>query len=223
MKEWLLKIFHFLFRSKNNVTVSFQTPVVTKEEAYIPFRSPTLEKYLKSKEVDLRDPLDASIKIRKFLRSTPDTAILKGNIDSKQNVLLKSATNVMVANLQDLRLKECSLIIRSDFENSIVIFNIAGKLSLMKNAKIELRGTLKPENILFNCTGTFVPSVMTNSCLIGTVITLNGLSLLRGCKLEGETIGSEPNVSGGVVVNKTTENMARLQKERLEQLKKQVV
>jgi len=222
MKNLLTKAFGWLFKKEETVKAfnpTSEIPEVTDEEAYIPFRSKTLDDYLISKKVDLSDPLAASVRIRKFFKATPDTKKLNGDVNSKTNILVKAASNVVIANLKNLKLKECYLTFSSDIPNTIVIINVAGSLDFTRYGKLRVAGTIKPDDVLINCTGPFGPTIMSNSSLVGTVITMSMLSVLRECYFEGETIGSSTIVSNGTMVNKTTENKAKLQKEREAALK----
>jgi hypothetical protein len=219
MKNILAKLFGWLFSGEQEELVGNSNVLVTKEEAYIPYRSEVLEKYLLSRDVDLKDPIDASVKIRKSFRATSDTSALKGNVDLKRSLTLKAKSNVVIANLRDFKLSEARLRVDSTFPDTILIINVTGKLSFTRNSKLELVG-ISPENVLINCTGSFSPSLMNNSELVGTIVTLKRLTILSNCRLNGETLGSEPNISRGTMVNKTTENFARLVKEREAELKK---
>jgi hypothetical protein len=215
MKTFLKNLLNFFFgKLKNNkgLIVGNSVPLVTEEEAYIPFRSEAFDKYFLSRSVNLNDPIEASVKIRRNFKSTPDTAVLKGNIDTKRSLKIKAATNVVIANLKDLKIRDCNLTIESSFANTFVVINVSNSLSLTRG-RIVLKG-IDPENVLFNYTGPFGPSLMTDSTLVGTVVTLTKMSILRGCTLLGETLGSEPVISNGKMVNKTTENMEKLQAER---------
>ena len=107
MKNIIKKLFSWFFQEKENEENVLKTgnniPDVTLEEAYVPHRSEMFDNYLLSKGVNLEDPIDASVKIRRNFKSTPDTAFLKGNVDIKRSVKIKAATNVVIANLRDFK------------------------------------------------------------------------------------------------------------------------
>ena len=218
MKELFKKLFNWLCKKEKKISFGSSVSQVTKEEAYIPYRSEAFNKYFLSKGVDLNDPIDASVKIRRNFKPTSDTAVLKGTVDIKRNLKLKASSNVVIANLTDLKIKDCSLTIESTFTDTFVVINVSRSLSLTRG-RLQLKG-INPENVLINYTGASGPSLMTDSVLYGTVVTLSKMSILRNCTLFGETLGSEePLISNGKMVNKTTENLARLQAEKEKELK----
>jgi len=223
--NFLQKLIQSLFGNKpeDETLVKGAAPLVTEEEAYIPYRSEVLNNYLLQRNVNLNDPLDASVKIKKQFRQTTDAAVLKGTVDSRKNITFTAASNVAVINLTDLVLSECSFVIKSEFKDTIVIINVSRRLSLSKNARLTVRG-LPPENILINFTGSGSPVLSFSSLLIGTIITAQSMVISSRSSLMGETLRSKPNIIGdGSMVNKTTENFAKLKKQREDELKKGIV
>jgi hypothetical protein len=223
MKAILKKLFGWLFKEESALLVGSTVPLVTEKEAYVPFYSETLNKFLLSQGINLKDPIDASVKIRTKIKQTPDAVVLKGNVRTSSHSItpkVKAATNQVFITLKDLVLNQDTLIIESSFPDTIVIINVSGRLNLSKNSKIHFRGGIPASNVLINYTGNGSPSLMTSSSLVGTLITPKRLSVLNGCVFEGETIGSEPLVSNGKVINKTIENMAKLQAEREKEFEK---
>ncbi len=189
-------------------------PPVTEKEAYVRFRSDTLEKYLVSKKIDLSkydDPIacaDAFVKI-KGLRATPKTPT-EFKLSRSQRIAINS--KIIVLKLTDLSLNRCDLTITSSEEDAILIINVSRSFSL-SNGRLFFGGGIKADNVIINCAG--FASMLGRSSATGTILTRTPLTITGGSTLEGEIIGSKPNVAGSAVYkNKTTENLIKLQAER---------
>lgn len=214
-----------LFNKKQNEEVLVKTisAIVSDEEAYIPYRSDVLNNYLLSRNVDLKDPLDASVKIKKLFKPTPDAKVLNGTVNAKRNLSFTAGSNVVIINLIDLILNECSFLLKSDIKDTIVIINVSRNIQLHRNARFAVRG-ISPDNVLINYNGSGSPALLMASSLVGTLITPNRLVISGRSSLLGETLRSSPIVTdGSSVTNKTTANKIILQKKRdaeLEELRK---
>lgn len=221
--EFLKKLAALFFRESSveePSLVKSTAAIVTDEEAYIPYRSEVLNAYLLSRNVDLKDPLDASVKIKKLFKATPDTKVLNGTVNSTRNVVFSAGTNVVVMNLTDLVLTESALLLKSAIKDTIVIINVARNIRLSRNAKLMVQG-IAPDNVLINHNGSTAPSLLANSSILGTIITGQRLLLSGRSSLTGETLRSSATLAGdSSIVNKTTENKIKLQKQRDEELKR---